>query len=84
MSTYLIKTVNDERTVLRIDGENDTHYTVTSPLFVRFGSTFSHFGRSRAISKKWVNSRKFAKMDPTMAAKYDQVKRFDDSSVLFD
>ena len=85
MSKYLIK-IDDEgyRNVLRIENETDTHITISNPLFVCWGSTFHSWGRTRTITKKWLEKRNFQEMDPTLARKYDNLKKDDSCTSLYD
>ena len=83
--TYLIKTDDDDnRHVYRIEHDLGTHYTVTNPLFVCFGSVFSNWGRRRTVSKKYLTSRKFVRMSSALEKKYNAIKRDDSTGDLFD
>ena len=81
---YLIKTdADDNRHVYRIEKDLGTHYQVTNPLFVRFGCVFSNWGRKRTVSKKYLESRKFRQMSTALAKKYNAIKQYDDTGVLY-
>ena len=86
MSKYLYTEKDGTRSVYRIDGQNATHFTVSVPLFVCWGSTFHGWGRTREISKAYINRQKaspYIEMPKEMARKYDKIKKGDSSSVLF-
>ena len=82
---YLIKTDSEGyRHVYRIESESQSHYAVTNPLFNCFGSVFNTYGRKRTITRKWVERNGYVKMDPTLAKKYDAIKKGDSCEVLYD
>lgn len=81
---YMYKEAEDYRRVYRILEETTTHFVVDQPFFTHFGNKFSCWRKKKQISKKWLEQRKFVIMPQHLAKKYDAIKQYESTAVLFD
>lgn len=71
------------RYVYRIVDSTPTHYMVQVPFFSCWGSTFARWSKPKPITKTYLN-KKCTLLPPELSTKYDNIKKGQSTSVLFD
>lgn len=79
---YIFRLVDDLRYVYRVLSVTDDKYEVQVPYFTCWGSTFARWGKSKMLTKKYLEKHCTVLSDD-IAQRYKDIKRGQNTSVLF-